>query len=164
MSTAYAKTYFVVQRGYYSTNWIGAFSFCNALGLDMITFDSQSEQEVFMKFLRSNYKITSSSMGNQFNIYLGAYAIKNPAKADGFVWYQSGQPTSETVDQLDWYPSEPNNSEFEMCGSIMQLSDRSIGINDYSCTKSDVGTLHFNNAVVCQRKYNVTTHGMKYKF
>lgn len=88
---------------------MGALSFCSALDLDMLTFDSQNEQDVIMKFLRANYTFTLNKMGNRFNIYLGAYAIKRPAVANGFVWYRSGQSTTETV-KLDWYPGEPINN------------------------------------------------------
>lgn len=167
MSATYAKTYFAVQRAYYRTTWIGAYSFCNALGLEMLTFDSPNEQVVFMNFLRSNQDITLITMGYHFNIYVGAYAIQVPASPDGFIWYQSGRPTSETV-KLDWCPGEPNNVPAfgsELCATIMQASNAIIGLNDYPCLWNDIGTEYLNNSVVCQYRYSKSTaHGMNYKY
>lgn len=140
---------------------MGAFSFCSALDLDMLTFDSQNEEDIFLKFLKANSTFTLQTMDNGFNIYLGAYAVKAPANANGFIWYRTGKSTTETL-TLDWYAGEPNNAGNEMCTTIMQLNGL-IGLNDYSCTLSDLG-IHFKNAIVCQYRYNLTEHGYSPKY
>lgn len=141
---------------------MGALSFCSALDLDMLSFESQNEQDVFMKFLRVNSTFTFNKMGKKFNIYLGAYAVKKPAVANGFVWYRTGRSTTETL-TLDWYAGEPNNMGDEMCGTIMQNVDLSVGMNDYPCTFTDFNN-YFNNTIVCQYKFNSTSGGYRPKF
>lgn len=141
---------------------MAAFSFCTALDLEILTFDSQNEQDVLLKFLRTNNTFNVNTMGTQFNIYLGAYAVKRPPVANGFFWYRTGKPTNETVN-LDWYPGEPNNfNGIEMCGTIVQLGTN-VGVADYPCTYMEF-RLYFNNSIVCQHKYNSTLRGYSPKY
>lgn len=132
----------------------------------MLTFESTEEQTVFMKFIRTNTSVVSAVMGNRFNIYLGAVAAFLPTNAAGFSWYRSGVPILQTVKDLEWWTNQPDNlGGKEYCGSIMQRPELwDIAANDYACDVNDVNVrFFFNNAIVCQYRYN-NTGGLKPKY
>lgn len=71
----------------YFQSQLDSFSFCSALYLEMLTFDTQNEQDLFRKFLKSNCTFTANTIGIRFNIFILTHmlsAIKKPTKANVF--------------------------------------------------------------------------------
>lgn len=128
---------------------MGAYSFCAANDLEMLSFESQDEHDKFMSFIRTNAAKINACTGSSFDFYLGSIALVT-SKANDFFWYKSGELVISKI-KFDWFKGEPNGGGVELCATVMQRLDigGNIGINDYSCRDFDRGK-YMQDTMVCQ--------------
>lgn len=154
--TVYNKTYYVAKKQSFRTTWVGAYSFCAANDLEMMTFDSQDEHDKFFTFIRTNTAKINAFTGYNFQFFLGSIALTT-SKPDDFFWYKSGELVIKKI-KFDWFTGEPNGAGLELCAAVMQRIEVNglIGINDYSCVKLDLGRNYVQDTMVCQQTTSYT--------
>lgn len=142
---SYKKTYYLPTK--YLTSWIGAYAFCKANNMQLLTFDSPEEQTRFLKTLDNRYSFYQKLLETpEFELYLGAYAFQ-PGMANEFIWYFSGKKIYPDID-LEWNAStnEPNDT-----GGVEWCTSVKFGwytrINDCQCNSMN----NTRGTMVCQK-------------
>lgn len=142
----YRKNYYLPTR--FLATWIGAYSFCKANDLQLLTFETSEEQTNLLTILENEYSFYSDLLEtSEFELYLGAFAF-TPNSSNGFVWYSSGKKIHPGID-LKWNTGEPNDSDkLERCSSIKyNYWYSSVGINDCQC--NNIGVT--KGTMICQK-------------
>lgn len=132
--------------------WTGAYSFCAANDLEMLSFESQDEHDKFLAFIKTNSSTIGQYTGNNFEFFIGAIQPNTlkTAKPATLTWYNSGQLVINTLN-ITWFSGEPNGAGSEFCTTIVQRLDYGgkIGANDYNCRALDLGR-YTNDTIACQ--------------
>lgn len=151
----------MVTQYHFITQWIGAYSFCAANDLALLTFDSQDEHDKIISYLRSNVAYINSVAGPIFNIFVETFTMV-AGNGAAFRWYTTGVPFNKNL-VIDWNPGEPNNAfGSEFCMTLLQRpGDLRIGMNDFPCLYLQPG---FSNTVVCQQKTVLPVSGYRNKY
>ncbi|XP_070141046.1 C-type lectin 37Da-like [Drosophila kikkawai] len=119
-------TLFYIEENVWK-NWFQARLFCENLGYNLISLDSQEKYNVINRFLDdkgSNGSFWTS--GNDF-LTLGKHT-----------WFPSGQP----VDPALWHPAQPDNTNGEQHCDEFRYNFTYL-MNDDSC--------HFQKNFICER-------------
>lgn len=124
---------------------MGAYAFCKANNMQLLTFDSPEEQKRFLKTLDKNYSFYQKLLETpEFELYLGSFAFV-PKMANEFIWYFSGKQIYPDI-ELDWNFGEPNDTGgVEWCTSIKY--GWSSQINDCECNSMN----NTRGTMVCQK-------------
>lgn len=127
------KTYYLSE--FFRADWVGAYNFCRANGLQLAIIDSTDEATKFLGFL-NNY-ISAST------VYIGAMSATIGDKSN-WLWFKTGQKVSYS---FTWNSKEPNGQTTENCIGLV-AKKKSFLYSDLACSGYLNSFLNF----VCQEE------------
>ncbi|XP_017783958.1 PREDICTED: C-type lectin 37Db-like [Nicrophorus vespilloides] len=114
-------------------NFHNAFMFCQRLGMQLLTINSNEEYDYLYKLIT-----TELSFGPDSKLWTSGTDIAREGK---FHWLSTGYP----VKINKWLPGEPDNDNGEHCMEFWN-NNGNIGLNDDKC--------HSENYFICEKKKN----------